>query len=384
MRGLDKRRGRAAEAPSPARSLCTRAILESTWNGHISRPGSARCVDCESNDERAVSRSRSHLRPAPTSEFMRVATLAILFGHSASFVCPPPVTSHATRTGALQRLPGSVALVQPRSATPQALAPDYQETVSSEGEDTELDLGSVGRYIFAILIQLTLITTAFGAIDLVCYGPLPGHAELGMPLPWQAVVGLFLALSVRSRVFSPLDNSRPELRREPVSPEQDAELLAQLDKAKGKTRLNDLKAASEQRGLIVDATMDRPELERRLRRYFAASEARAAKAERLMPSWTPPGVTFPIMWVLVVAPLRAFAASLVYETSTGRLNESHLNDPVHARAVPLPPAPGSLSCSRAQPPACRTSDSPHRSQSQNQRLLIASDCWCCSCWSCTF
>ena len=27
-------------------------------------------------------------------------------------------------------------------------------------------------------------------------------------------------------------------------------------------------------------------------------------------------------------PLRAFAASIVYETSTGRLNEAHLNDPV--------------------------------------------------------
>ena len=34
--------------------------------------------------------------------------------------------------------------------------------------------------------------------------------------------------------------------------------------------------------------------------------------DRVMPSWTPPGVTFPIMWVLVVAPLRAFSTSLVW------------------------------------------------------------------------
>ena len=34
------------------------------------------------------------------------------------------------------------------------------------------------------------------------------------------------------------------------------------------------------------------------------------------------------MWLLVVAPLRAFGSSLVYEASTGRFNEGHLNDPI--------------------------------------------------------
>merc|ERR1719399_799222 len=34
------------------------------------------------------------------------------------------------------------------------------------------------------------------------------------------------------------------------------------------------------------------------------------------------------MWVLVCAPLRAFAASTLYEASTGRFNEGHLCDPV--------------------------------------------------------
>jgi len=47
-----------------------------------------------------------------------------------------------------------------------------------------------------------------------------------------------------------------------------------------------------------------------------------------VPSWAPPGVVFPLMWIGVVAPLRAFSTSLVYEASTGRLNEAHLNDPV--------------------------------------------------------
>eukprot|EP00966_Prymnesium_polylepis_P301326 6962282-Prymnesium_polylepis.1 len=34
-----------------------------------------------------------------------------------------------------------------------------------------------------------------------------------------------------------------------------------------------------------------------------------------MPSWTPPGVTFPIMWVLVVGPLRAYSSTLVWEAT---------------------------------------------------------------------
>jgi hypothetical protein len=81
-----------------------------------------------------------------------------------------------------------------RCAAPRAVATSV--------EDNELDGGSLGRYLFAILIQMILITTAFGVVDLACYGQLRGDIQLGGPLPWQAVVAIFLALSVRSRVFS--------------------------------------------------------------------------------------------------------------------------------------------------------------------------------------
>jgi tryptophan-rich sensory protein len=33
------------------------------------------------------------------------------------------------------------------------------------------------------------------------------------------------------------------------------------------------------------------------------------------PTWTPPGVFFPIMWVLVIGPIRAYSSSLVYEAT---------------------------------------------------------------------
>ncbi len=144
------------------------------------------------------------------------------------------------------------------------------------------------------------------------------------------MAAIFAAMSVRSRVFNLLDNSRPELR-DVASAQEDAKLIALLDAGKS-LKPGELRAENEKRGLLIDNTMVKAELEKQLREYFEARESGAsaagAESERLMPPWTPPGVTFPIMWIGVVAPLRAAAASIVYETSTGRLNEAHLNDPV--------------------------------------------------------
>ena len=83
------------------------------------------------------------------------------------------------------------------------------------------------------------------------------------------MTALFWGLSLKSRVFSPLDNSRPDL--------------------------NKAVEGQQTRGFN----------------------------DRTMPSWTPPGVTFPIMWVLIVGPLRAFSSTLVWE-ATGM----HLLNPI--------------------------------------------------------
>ena len=34
--------------------------------------------------------------------------------------------------------------------------------------------------------------------------------------------------------------------------------------------------------------------------------------KRVMPTWTPPGVVFPIMWILVIGPIRAATTAMVY------------------------------------------------------------------------
>ena len=232
-----------------------------------------------------------------------------------------PTVLRAPKGRAVCPLPQNHALPSvPRALQPLAVA-------SLPPEEKQLDATALGRYVFALLSQMVFITTFFGFIDLFCYGPLPGQSQLGGPLPWQAVVGIFFAMSLRSRIFSGLDNSRPDQRRS-TSAEEDEALRARLDSKKAKK--NELRDACEKRGLAVDGTMESRELSARLEEYLEnASESRGVVGtERIMPSWTPPGATFPIMWVGVVAPLRAFSSSLVYETSTGRLNEGHLNDPV--------------------------------------------------------
>lgn len=40
--------------------------------------------------------------------------------------------------------------------------------------------------------------------------------------------------------------------------------------------------------------------------------------QRKMPSWTPPGVVFPIVWLLLIGPLRAYTTSMIYSATGGQ------------------------------------------------------------------
>ena len=40
--------------------------------------------------------------------------------------------------------------------------------------------------------------------------------------------------------------------------------------------------------------------------------------QRKMPSWTPPGVVFPIVWLLLIGPLRAYTTALIYSVNGGQ------------------------------------------------------------------
>lgn len=149
------------------------------------------------------------------------------------------------------RLPRSA--LQPQRGSPAA---SWQKqagrTARSATDSKELDTDAVGKYAGAVAIQISAIAAFFFALDTAV------SASGAAPPDW-GVFALFFGLSIRSRLFSPLDNSRPDI----------------LKAVEGKST--------------------------------------GGFNDRKMPGWTPPGVFFPIMWILIVAPLRAAASVLVWQ-----------------------------------------------------------------------
>ncbi|CAJ1341182.1 unnamed protein product [Effrenium voratum] len=135
-------------------------------------------------------------------------------------------------------------------ASAQSLAPE-PKIIMRAGEK-ELDTDAVGKYVAAISVQVLAIASFFLALD-------TGSQAFNVQVPDWAVFGLFFGMSIRSRLFSPLDNSRPDINK------------------------------------------------------ASRGEATGGFNDRQMPSWTPPGIFFPIMWILIVAPLRAASSMMVWQ-----------------------------------------------------------------------
>lgn len=133
-----------------------------------------------------------------------------------------------------------------RARTPRLAAP-----ARAAGEK-ELDSDALTKYAAAVAIQMAAITAFFYALDAAV-------ASFSLQPPDWSVFALFFGMSIRSRIFSPLDNSRPDIQK--------------AVEGKSTGGFND----------------------------------------RVMPSWTPPGVFFPIMWILIVAPLRAASSVLIWQ-----------------------------------------------------------------------
>uniref|UniRef100_A0A7S0P6H0 Uncharacterized protein n=1 Tax=Calcidiscus leptoporus TaxID=127549 RepID=A0A7S0P6H0_9EUKA len=112
-----------------------------------------------------------------------------------------------------------------------------------------IDWIAVGKYKLAVGIEFALIAASFRAVDAL------------LTLPAAAVPPLFFFLSLRSRVFSPLDASRPDR---------------------------------------------------------SAQEGLPTPAEVVRPGWTPPGVAFPFIW-LTISFLRATSSLFVWQASGRQL-----------------------------------------------------------------
>lgn len=133
-------------------------------------------------------------------------------------------------------------------------------TSTAPASDQVLDVEAITKYGIALVTQLSLISGFFYTLDTVL--PLAGMSTLPSPVTWF----MCYVFSLKSRVFNPLNNTRPD-RKKAV---EDGE---------------------------SDGFMDRNQ-----------------------PSWTPPGVTFPIMWLLIIGPLRATSSMMIINSMDGYLS----------------------------------------------------------------
>jgi len=134
-------------------------------------------------------------------------------------------------------------------------------TSSSSNEmSQELDTDAIGKYFIALITQMSLISAFFYGLDTIL-PMVTGSETLPTALTWV----MCYLFSLKSRVFNPLNNARPDRQ----------------------------KAIKEGKS---DGFKDRNQ-----------------------PSWTPPGVVFPIMWLLIIGPLRATSSTLIVNSMNGYL-----------------------------------------------------------------
>jgi translocator protein len=150
--------------------------------------------------------------------------------------------------------PGTAFMTMtPKEAELRARVSDTQQWIDAWVVKTgTFDFGAVVKYIAATAFEVGAITTALFAAQKFCLGNL--HAtSLGAAKAIVAV--MFFMLAFRSRVFSPLNASRPKIANE-----------------------------------------------------------RKAKQERKRPSWTPPAVVFPLVWISMGF-LRSLSTMMVFATT---------------------------------------------------------------------
>lgn len=132
-----------------------------------------------------------------------------------------------------------------------------QASTSSSTPETVVDTEAIVKYGVAAVTQLSLISGFLYGLDQIL-------AQTGLTVPSAVTWLLCYAFSLKSRVFNPLNNQRPERGGKPSDTEEE-----------GKKQIFQ---------------------------------------DRIQPSWTPPGVIFPIMWILIISPLRATSSMFVIQS----------------------------------------------------------------------
>ena len=163
-----------------------------------------------------------------------------------------------------------------RSTSTRLWGSSVPQTDTNIGSTTEeaapkVDVEALLLYHGAIVIQMTIIGLVFIGLDAIV-----DQTGIVHSIPTWALVPLFYALSLKSRVFNPLNNERPNLKQ-----------AMSNNSKKDDTVLVEVEDEPPSRGF----------------------------GDRIMPSWTPPGPVFPIMWLLIIGPLRAYSSALVWQAT---------------------------------------------------------------------
>jgi len=143
-----------------------------------------------------------------------------------------------------------------------------------EIEKRVLDTEAIVKYVAAITIQMVLFKGFFTGIDVL----LSTFDIQQTQIPFAVNFIFFFVFSLKSRIFNPLSNERPQRDTKEI---------------KDKTNNN-----TEEEGVSSSSSSSLP--------------------ARKMPEWTPPGITFPIVWILLIAPLRAASSALL--VSSGNID----------------------------------------------------------------
>lgn len=184
-------------------------------------------------------------------------------------LCPSPCTKYQLPLVTEARNTKLVPSRYPRHQSPivgtTSIVSQLSSTASEDQVATQppVDYDALIKYHAAIAIQMSIFVAGLAALDTLV-------DATGITVPFPVVAVLFYGLSLKSRVFNPLNNARPNMPKPGESQEE---------------------------------------------------QSSPGFRDRNMPSWTPPGVVFPIMWILIIGPLRAYSSALVVE-STG-----HFLDP---------------------------------------------------------
>ena len=190
--------------------------------------------------------------------FSLIATalcLLYLCQEVSSFQLAQPVLKATIDTGNLSRksIQATKFIKQEKV---QSLRPPHILSASatdSEGggeSPSKLDTDALAKYAGALVIQVGLIAGLFTGLDKLV-------AAFDIQVPFALNCFGFYAVALKSRIFNPLSNKRPQTENKEIEGAQ----------------------------------------------------------ERKMPNWTPPGFIFPIVWLLLIGPLRAFSTSLIYDTT---------------------------------------------------------------------